>query len=78
MVDYRIDWLRDRIAKILGVSQNQDVLDKLINDHGDAFQVFFDQDIDGLGTLEEFVFYIYRTFYDKLVEREVITLKKGK
>lgn len=77
MVDYRIDWLRDRISKALGV-YHQDVLDTLINDHHEQFQAFMDDDVKNINELEKCVFFIYRTFYDRLVEREVVNIEKGK
>jgi hypothetical protein len=76
MLDYRIDWLRDRISKTLGVS-HLDVLETFINDHIEEFLSFFEGKVENIDDYEKYMFYVYRTFYDRLVEREVITIEKG-
>lgn len=77
MTDYRFVWLRDRISKVHGVQDHPDVLEKLINEHQEQFQAFMDDELQNLDQIEKCIFSIYRTFYDRLVEREVVTIEKG-
>lgn len=78
MTDYRIVWLRDRISKALGVQEHPETIEVLFKDHYEKFQEFFDEPISDVQEIEKCILYIYRTFYDKLVEREVLTIEKGK
>lgn len=77
MTDYRFVWLRDRISKILGVHDHPDALETLIKDHHDAFIAFLDAEIVDIKETEKCLLFIYRTFYDRLVEKEVVTIEKG-
>jgi hypothetical protein len=78
MADYRMVWLRDRISKAMGVQDTPDALENLMKKHDDEFQAFLDDDVHDVDELEKCIFHIYRTFYDRLVEREVVTIEKGK
>lgn len=77
MGDYRVVWLRDRISKALGVQEHPETLEVLFKDHYEQFQAFFDEEIKDVREIEKCILYIYRTFYDKLVEKEVLTIEKG-
>lgn len=78
MADYRMVWLRDRISKAMGVQDHPEALETLITERGDDFQAFLDEEISDVKTMEKCIFHVYRTFYDRLVEREVVTIEKGK
>lgn len=71
-------WMRDRISKAMGVQDHPDALEALMKEHGDEFQAFLDEEIHDVDELEKCIFHIYRSFYDRLVEREVVTIEKGK
>jgi hypothetical protein len=77
MADYRMVWMRDRISKVLGVQDHPEALEVLVKEHHDEFQAFLDDEISDIGEMEKCILYIYRTFYDRLVEREVVTIEKG-
>lgn len=77
MTEYRLVWMRDRISKLLGVQDHPEALEELLKEHQEAFQVYVDNEIDDIQDMEKCVFFIYRTFYDRLVEREVVTIEKG-
>jgi dynein heavy chain len=77
MSDYRVVWLRDRISKALGVQEHPETIEELFREHNERFQEFVDDEINEVSDLEKCILYIYRTFYDKLVEREVLTIEKG-
>jgi hypothetical protein len=78
MTDYRVVWLRDRISKLLGVEEHPETVEELFREHYDKFYNFLEDEINNIDEMEKCILYIYRTFYDKLVEREVLTIEKGK
>lgn len=78
MADYRIVWMRDRITKTLGVQDHPEALETLMREHQDEFQAFMDDEVRDVSEMDKCILYIYRTFYDRLVEREVVTIEKGK
>jgi hypothetical protein len=77
MADYRMIWMRDRISKTLGVQNHPEALESLFKEHHDEFQAFLDDEISDISDMGKCILYIYRTFYDRLVEREVVTIEKG-
>lgn len=77
MADYRIVWMRDRITKALGVQDHPEALETLMKEHEEEFQAFMDDEVSDVSEMEKCILYIYRTFYDRLVEREVVTIEKG-
>lgn len=78
MADYRMDWMCDRITKILGVQNHPEALEALIKENHEELQAFLDAEISDISDIGKCILYIYRTFYDRLVEREVVTIEKGK
>lgn len=70
-------WVRDRISKALGVNDHPEALETLMKEHQEEFQAFLDDEVSDISGMEKCVLYIYRTFYDRLVEREVVTIEKG-
>lgn len=78
MADYRLVWLRDRISKILGVQDHPETLETLISEQKEAFINFLEAQVTNVDETEKCLFYIYRTFYDRLVEKEVVHIEKGK
>jgi hypothetical protein len=77
MSDYRVIWLRDRISKALGVQEHPETIEELFREHFERFQTFLDEEVHDVDEMENCILYIYRTFYDKLVEREVLSIEKG-
>lgn len=77
MADYRMVWVRDRISKALGVQDHPEALETLMKENQDEFQAFLDDEVNDISGMEKCVLYIFRTFYDRLVEREVVTIEKG-
>jgi predicted AAA+ superfamily ATPase len=78
MTDYRFVWLRDRISKALGVQEYPETIEELFKEHYEKFQLYLDDEVHNVDEMDKCVLYIYRTFYDKLVEREVLTIEKGR
>lgn len=61
----------------MGVQEHGEALEDLMKEHQDEFQTFLDEQVDDIGEMEKCIFYIYRTFYDRLVEKEVVNFEKG-
>lgn len=78
MTDFRVVWMRDRISKALGVQEHPETIEVLFKDHYDKFQAYFDEAIINIREIDKCILFVYRTFFDKLVEREVLTIEKGK
>ena len=78
MADYRMMWLRDRVSKAMGVQDHPDALETLMKEHDEEFQAFLDEEIYEVDEMEKCIFHVYRTFYDRLVEKEVVTIEKGR
>lgn len=70
-------WMRDRISKALGVQDHPEALEELMREHQEQFQAFLDDEVRDISEMEKCIYHIYRTFYDRLVEREVVTIEKG-
>lgn len=43
----------------------------------DEFQQFFDVENTGIKNINQIVVFVWRTFYDKLVEEEITVLEEG-
>ena len=69
--------MRDRISKILGVQNNPEALEALFKRNYEEIQAFLEREINNVNEAEKCVLFIYRTFYDRLVEREVVSIEKG-
>lgn len=78
MTDYRTEWMRDRILKILGVQSHPEALESLFNRNHEEIEAFLDKEISDVSEMERCILFIYRTFYDRLVEREVVSIEKGR
>lgn len=76
-MDERIEWLRDRLSCLLGVPEIEYTEPVIIQYH-DQIKNFFDDPLDGVQDLERRVFFIHRTFYDRMVEKEIIVMEVGK
>lgn len=76
-MDLRMEWFVDRLSKVLGVQKNPEALDMLLKENITDIQAFFDRDINEVNDMEKCILFVYRTFYDRLVEKEVVSIEKG-
>lgn len=75
-MDFRIEWLRDRLSSLLGV-QEREYTEPVIIQHYDQIKSFFDDPFNGAADLERRILFIHRTFYDRMVEKEVVVMESG-
>lgn len=74
--DYRYKWLSQQIGNLLGIYDTK-YSDDLIEEHQEEIRQFFDDTIDKHEDLNKRVVFIWRTFYDKLVEETITVLEEG-
>lgn len=79
-MDFHLSWFRQRLAKLFGIPDGLEYVDVLINDNYERLKRFFDGDFSGHTSaaqqLEERILFVYRTFYDRLVEKEITVLEE--
>lgn len=80
-IDYRREWIKDRVVKYLGLPEGNYFNDMLSADDGeleDKLDIFLDDDIVQPDENYKKFFYVYKTAYDKLVEEEILVPEIGK
>lgn len=89
-MDFHLEWFRQRLSSFFAIPELEYV-DVLINDNYERLKRFFDEDFAAasalprtnsagqhqqLQCLEVRILYVYRTFYDRLVEKEITVLEE--
>lgn len=74
-VDPRHKWLIERISNILGIYDTK-YASEMINEHLDLIQGFFDDDIASHDDVRKQIMFVWRTFYDKMVEETITVLEE--
>lgn len=74
--DFRYKWLSEMVSNVLGVFDTK-YADALIETHADNIRSFFDDDISEFGHINRQILFIWRTFYDKMVEETITVLEEG-
>ncbi|XP_055696351.1 dynein axonemal heavy chain 10 [Lutzomyia longipalpis] len=74
-MDPRFLWLRQKLSHFFGV-YDYERIDILLNDNFEGITEFFEAEIDGASSTEKRVIFIYRTFYNRLVETEITVLEE--
>lgn len=74
--DCRYRWLSETISNLLGISERK-FADALLIEHNDQINGFFNDDIDEFSESNNRLLFVWRTFYDKLVEEAITVLEEG-
>lgn len=74
--DFRYKWLGQKIANLLGIYDLK-YADNLIEEHQEEIRKFFDDYIEKHEDINKRVMFVWRTFYDKLVEETITVLEEG-
>lgn len=74
-MDPRHKWLIERISNILGIYDTKYAAE-LINEHVDLINGFFDDDIASYEDVRKQIMFVWRTFYDKMVEETITVLEE--
>lgn len=75
-IDSRYQWLSQAIADGLGIS-NKNFADQLIAEHIDLIDAYFNDDVIQHESCCKQTLFVWRTFYDKLVEETIKVLEEG-
>lgn len=76
-IDFRCRWLRDTITNLLGICDRK-FADTLIKEHNEQIKCFLNDNISEYNDSDKQLLFVWRTFYDKLVEETIIVLEEGK
>lgn len=80
-MDYRREWVKDRVLKMTGLDSHQYFEDLMSANDGeldDKLLAFLDDDVPPTDPVANKLFYVYRVPYEKLVEEEILVAEVGK
>jgi hypothetical protein len=80
MVDYRLEWFKERVLGLLEEVDDSIFTDLLIRDDGqirDQLVNFISADVSELSDKENKVVFFYKTFHQKLIEPRDIAVATG-
>ena len=74
--DYRFQWLSGKISDLLGI---EDIIfaANLLSEHNEKIESFFEDEVVEYADIEKQIIFLWRTFYDKMVEETVTVLEEG-
>lgn len=75
-IDFRLRWLSESISSFLGIFDTH-FAEQLIADNIDLVDAFFNDNINEYADTSKQILFVWRTFYDKLVEETINVLKEG-
>lgn len=75
-IDFRYRWLSETISNALGIFDSN-YADQLISEHSDLVDSFFNDNIYEKADNPKQILFVWRTFYDKLVEESITVLEEG-
>lgn len=75
-IDFRYRWLSEIISNALGIFDTS-FAERLISEHNDLVDAFFNDDIHDESDACKQILFVWRTFYDKLVEESITVLEEG-
>lgn len=75
--DFRYRWLSETMSKLMGIFDTK-YADAIIDEHGEQIRSFFDEEITEFTHIHRQILFIWRTFYDKMVEETITVLEEGK
>lgn len=75
-IDFRYRWLSETISNALGIFDTS-FAEQLIAEHSDLVDAFFNDEIYEEADARKQILFVWRTFYDKLVEESITVLEEG-
>lgn len=75
-VNSRNQWLYETISNYLGIFDT-DFAEQMMVEHSNLIDAFLNNDIDEPAGLSKQVLFVWRSFYDKLVEETITVLEEG-
>ncbi|XP_050455387.1 dynein axonemal heavy chain 10 [Cataglyphis hispanica] len=81
-MDYRIRWIRDRVLKFLGLTDQEHLFDDLINANNRYFEDkllnFLILDLYGVTDLEKKLIFFYKTYVSEIIQEEISVWEERK
>ncbi|XP_072743325.1 uncharacterized protein [Anoplolepis gracilipes] len=81
-MDYRIRWIRDRVLKFLGLTDQEHLFDNLINANNRHFEDkllnFLILDLYGVTDLEKKIIFFYKTYVSEVFQEEISVWEESK
>lgn len=74
--DNRYRWFTGTISNVLGIYDTKYAVD-LIDEHPEQLKAFFDDAVTKNADIDKQIIFLWRTYYDKLVEETVTVLEEG-
>jgi hypothetical protein len=81
MGDFRVEWVKGKALKFMEETNGQLFDDMLAEDGGHLWHKmisFLDDDILGSQDVNRRLFFLYKTYYEKLVHEELVAPEEGK
>ncbi len=80
MADYRLDWVKERALAVLD-EDDEEIFDHMLaRDDGeleDRLLSYLDDDIMGAHDIGRKLFFVYKTYYEKIVKEEIVVAEEG-
>jgi len=78
--DYRLDWVKERALAFLDET-DEELFDEMMSrndgDLEDRLLSYLDDDIAGAHDTERKLFFVYKTYFDKVIEEEIVVPEEG-
>lgn len=74
--DFRLQWLIETISSTLGIFDTS-IAAQTLTEHGDLVDALFNDPIDELCESSKQILFVWRSFYDKLVEETITVFEEG-
>lgn len=80
MADYRLDWVKERALAYLD-EDDEDLFDEMLSRNDgeleDRLLSYLDDDIMGAHDIGRKLFFVYKTYYEKIVKEETVVAEEG-
>lgn len=76
-IDFRLQWLIETISSSLGIF-DASIAAQTLAEHGDLVDALFNDPIDEQCDSSKQILFVWRSFYDKLVEETITVFEEGK
>lgn len=75
LLDFRLQWLTAKITDLLGI-EDVKYAEEMVSEHSVEFQAFFDEEIVCYDDIAKQIVFLWRTYYDKMIETTVTVLEE--
>lgn len=79
--DFRREWIKQKVTDYFGLDSFDQFEEMMANEDNELeyeLSNFLDEELDSETDSKKRIFYVYRTFYDKFIDQEIIVPEVGK